>query len=71
MIRTALRALVATILFALITGLLYPLAMTAFATIVFPGQAQGSLVSSGGTVVGSRLIGQQWKGPSWFQGRPS
>jgi potassium-transporting ATPase KdpC subunit len=71
MSRTALRALIATILFALITGLLYPLAMTAFATIVFPRQAQGSLVSSGGTVVGSRLIGQRWMGPSWFQGRPS
>ena len=71
MIRTALRALIATILFAVITGLFYPLAMTAFANIVFPGQAKGSLVSSGGTVVGSRLIGQQWKGPSWFQGRPS
>jgi K+-transporting ATPase ATPase C chain len=71
MIRTALRALVATILFALITGLLYPLAMTAFADIAYSGQAQGSLVSSGDTVVGSRLIGQEWKGASWFQGRPS
>jgi K+-transporting ATPase ATPase C chain len=70
-IRIALRALVTTVVFALITGLLYPLAITAFANIVFPAQAQGSLVSSANTVVGSRLIGQEWKGATWFQGRPS
>ncbi len=71
MIRTIVRATVATLLLAVLTGLLYPLAMTAFAQVVFKGAANGSLVEVNGQPVGSSLIGQEWKGPSWFYGRPS
>jgi potassium-transporting ATPase KdpC subunit len=71
MIRNALRALIATVVLAVLTGLIYPLAMTGFAQIVFKGKADGSLVKVGGSTVGSSLIGQQWEGPEWFYGRPS
>jgi len=70
-IRNALRALIATVVLAVITGLIYPLVMTGFARIAFHGKADGSLVSVDGKPVGSSLIGQEWKGPQWFYGRPS
>jgi len=70
-IRNALRALTATLVLAVITGLLYPLVMTGFAQVVFKGKADGSLVKVNGNTVGSTLIGQQWSGPEWFYGRPS
>jgi potassium-transporting ATPase KdpC subunit len=70
-IRNALRALIATLVLALITGLLYPLVMTGFAQAVFKGKADGSLVKVNGRAVGSTLIGQQWSGTEWFYGRPS
>ncbi|MDH2412978.1 potassium-transporting ATPase subunit KdpC [Nocardioides sp. CER19] len=55
-----------------ILGLAYPLAMTGFAWIAFPGKADGSLVSRDGSDVGSALIGQSFTGrPDYFQGRPS
>lgn len=69
--KTALRALLATIVLAALTGLLYPVAMTALAQVAFRAKADGSLVSDNGTVVGSSLIGQGWTGPGWFRGRPS
>ena len=50
--------------------MLYPLAVTGIAGLVMPGRAGGSLVRSGGAVVGSALIGQQFPGPEWFHGRP-
>ncbi len=71
MIKTATRALLATIVLAALTGLVYPLVMTGAAQVAFGDKADGSLVRVGGTVVGSSLIGQQWKGPEWFYGRPS
>jgi K+-transporting ATPase ATPase C chain len=71
MIRTIVRATVATLILAVLTGLIYPLAMTAFAQIAFKDAANGSLVEVNGQPVGSSLIGQQWKGTSWFYGRPS
>ena len=71
MIRNALRALVATVVLAVFTGLIYPLAMTGFAQVAFNSKANGSLVRAGGREVGSSLIGQEWKGPQWFYGRPS
>jgi K+-transporting ATPase ATPase C chain len=71
MIKTATRALLATIVLAALTGLVYPLVMTGAAQVAFGDKADGSLVRVGDTVVGSSLIGQQWKGPEWFYGRPS
>jgi len=53
-------------------GLAYPLALTGLAQWLVPWQANGSLETApDGTVIGSRLIGQQWDGAEWFHGRPS
>ena len=52
-------------------GLIYPLAMTLIAQVLFPRQANGSLVSVNGKVVGSAIIGQLWTKPQYFHGRPS
>jgi len=60
------RSLVAALVFLVLTGLAYPLAGTAVAQIFFRHQADGSLTANG-----SVLIGQNWAGPRWFQGRPS
>lgn len=57
--------------FSIGTGLAYPFAITGLAQWLFSGQAQGSLVTAGGKVVGSRLIGQGFSGPAYFHGRPS
>lgn len=64
----ALRMALATLL---LTGLAYPLLVTAVAQAVFPWRANGSVVSDGGRVVGSELIGQGFKGRAYFQSRPS
>jgi K+-transporting ATPase ATPase C chain len=71
MIRNVVRALIATLVLAALTGLAYPLAMTAIAQLSFHAKANGSIVESGGQPVGSALIGQTWQGPNWFYGRPS
>jgi K+-transporting ATPase ATPase C chain len=65
---TALRV---TVISVVIFGLIYPLVMTLFAQLLFPRQANGSLVSVNGRVVGSAIIGQLWTKPQYFHGRPS
>ena len=60
-----------TIVSIVIFGLIYPLAMTGLAETIFPNQANGSLVTVDGKVVGSRIVGQRWTMPRYFQGRPS
>jgi K+-transporting ATPase ATPase C chain len=61
-----------TVVTAVLLGLVYPLAITAMAKVMFPKQANGSLITrADGTVVGSRLIGQTFAGPGYFWSRPS
>jgi K+-transporting ATPase ATPase C chain len=65
-------SILAVIAFTLIFGLAYPLAMTGIAQVVFPGKADGSKLTVNGRLVGSSLIGQDFKGdPRYFQSRPS
>jgi K+-transporting ATPase ATPase C chain len=71
-LKSALRpALVLTVLFALLLGLAYPLALTGIGQLLFPKQANGSLVRDDDRVIGSELIGQAFAGPRYFHGRPS
>ena len=71
MLRELRPAILILVLLTLITGLAYPLAMTAIAGVVFPKQAQGSLIEKDGKVIGSSLIGQEFKDDKYFHGRPS
>ncbi len=69
--RTAIRALIATVVLVIITGVIYPAVMTGFAHVALNHDAAGSLVQHDGTDVGSSRIGQAWTGKQWFYGRPS
>ena len=71
MIRQLRPALVILALMTVLTGMIYPAAITEVAQAVFPHQANGSLIIVNGQVVGSELIGQQFDDPRYFWGRPS
>ena len=71
MMSNVFRALRAVIVLGLLTGLLYPLAITGIAQLTLGNKADGSLVRVDGRVVGSSSIGQLWEGDQWFHGRPS
>ncbi len=63
--------LIAIVVMTIFLGLVYPLAITGISQLVFPGSADGSKVSFDGRVVGSKLIGQEFKGRAYFHSRPS
>jgi K+-transporting ATPase ATPase C chain len=71
MLREIRPAIILLLALTLITGVAYPFAMTGIAGVLFPRQAQGSLIEKDGKVIGSALIGQEFKDDKYFHGRPS
>ena len=65
------RAFLVFIIMSALTGLAYPFGITLLCQLLFPEQANGSLVTPGGTVIGSTLVGQKFTRPEYFHGRPS
>jgi potassium-transporting ATPase KdpC subunit len=64
-------SLLYTVVTVVLLGIVYPLAMTGVAQLIFPSQANGSIITVDGKAVGSDIIGQLWTKPQYFQGRPS
>ncbi len=71
MLKELKKALIIFGTLTLVLGLIYPLVMTGISQAVFPYQATGEMIKINGNVVGSELIGQNFEGPQYFQGRPS
>ncbi len=71
MIRILRQAVACIVVFTVITGVIYPLIVTGIAQLVFPRQANGSLIIDNGKTVGSSLIGQSFSSPKYFWARPS
>ncbi len=71
MIKHIKPALLLLLFFTLLTGIVYPLAVTVSAQLIFPSQANGSLLGTKGQPLGSELIGQAFSSPKYFWGRPS
>ena len=70
--KNLLTAILMTIVTTILLGLIYPLVVTGLAQVIFPDQANGSLIKrADGTVIGSRLIGQPFSSPGYFRSRPS
>lgn len=71
MIRMIRNTLMSLLLFTVITGFIYPLAVTGLAQVIFPGKANGSIITKNGKPVGSELLGQQFEDPKYLWGRLS
>ena len=69
--RNLLISVLMTIVTTVLLGIIYPLVVTGIAQVTFPNKANGQLISRNGKLVGSRIIGQAFSGPSYFHSRPS
>jgi K+-transporting ATPase ATPase C chain len=69
--RNLITAVLMTVVTTLLLGVAYPLVVTGLAQVLFPDKANGQLIERGGTIIGSRIIGQAFSSPGYFRSRPS